>query len=65
MVAELDVPLHLMEAVDHVNEAQKQVLFRKIHKHYGSGLRAEDAGHLGPGVQAAHRRHPRSARPWR
>ena len=28
--------LNLVEAVDNVNEAQKQVLFRKIHKHFGS-----------------------------
>jgi UDPglucose 6-dehydrogenase len=34
----LDVPLTLMEAVDRVNEAQKQVLVRKIRKHYGSTL---------------------------
>jgi UDPglucose 6-dehydrogenase len=34
----LDVPLHLMESVDRVNEAQKKVLFRKIKKHYGKSL---------------------------
>jgi UDPglucose 6-dehydrogenase len=28
--------LNLVEAVDNVNEAQKQVLFQKIHKHFGS-----------------------------
>jgi UDPglucose 6-dehydrogenase len=27
--------LNLVEAVDNVNEAQKQVLFQKIHKHFG------------------------------
>jgi UDPglucose 6-dehydrogenase len=32
-------PLHLMEAVDRVNEAQKQVLSRKIRQHYGEALR--------------------------
>jgi UDPglucose 6-dehydrogenase len=36
---QLDVPLHLMDAVDRVNEAQKQVLVRKVRRHYGSGLR--------------------------
>jgi UDPglucose 6-dehydrogenase len=36
---QLDVPLHLMEAVDRVNEAQKQVLARKIRRHYGSALK--------------------------
>ncbi|HEV3204181.1 MAG TPA: UDP-glucose/GDP-mannose dehydrogenase family protein [Gemmataceae bacterium] len=34
----MDVPLHLMESVDRVNEAQKKVLFRKIKKHYGKSL---------------------------
>lgn len=33
-----DVPLHLMDAVDQVNEAQKQVLVRKVRAHYGSAL---------------------------
>jgi UDPglucose 6-dehydrogenase len=33
-----DLPLHLMSAVDQVNEAQKQVLVRKVKKHYGDGL---------------------------
>src|SRR5262249_52332457 len=32
-------PLHLLQAVDHVNEAQKQVLTRKIRAHYGAGLK--------------------------
>jgi len=33
-----DLPLHLMSAVDAVNEAQKQVLVRKVKKHYGDKL---------------------------
>jgi UDPglucose 6-dehydrogenase len=37
----LDVPLHLMHAVDQVNEAQKRVLFAKIRKHYGGSLRGK------------------------
>jgi UDPglucose 6-dehydrogenase len=32
------VPLHLMDAVDRVNEAQKQVLVRKVRSHYGPAL---------------------------
>jgi UDPglucose 6-dehydrogenase len=36
-----DLPLHLMEAVDRVNEVQKQVLVHKIRKHYGSALRGK------------------------
>ena len=35
---EHDVPLTLMEAVDRVNEAQKQVLPHKVRKHYGDKL---------------------------
>jgi UDPglucose 6-dehydrogenase len=34
----LDSPLPLMEAVDRVNEGQKQVLMRKIRGHYGQAL---------------------------
>jgi UDPglucose 6-dehydrogenase len=34
-----DRPLHLMEAVDRVNEFQKQVLVAKIRKHYGANLK--------------------------
>src|SRR5439155_5708021 len=36
-----DLSLHLMEAVDRVNEAQKHMLVRKIRKHYGSELRGK------------------------
>jgi UDPglucose 6-dehydrogenase len=32
-------PLALLEAVDEVNQAQKRVLFQKIHKHYGARLK--------------------------
>jgi len=39
MAAKLDVPVNLMEAVDRVNEAQKEVLGRKIRKHYGNALK--------------------------
>ena len=38
---QLGIPLHLMEAVDKVNEAQKQVLFRKIRQHYGDHLKGK------------------------
>jgi UDPglucose 6-dehydrogenase len=39
MASALDMPLHMMEAVERVNEAQKRVLVSKVRKHYGSGLR--------------------------
>ena len=35
----LDQPVQLMEAVDHVNNQQKQVLPRKIKAHYGAALK--------------------------
>ena len=33
------LPPHLMEAVDRVNERQKQVLVEKVRRHYGDALR--------------------------
>ena len=41
MGRELEVPLRLMEAVDQVNEAQKQVLFAKVRRHYGAALKGK------------------------
>jgi UDPglucose 6-dehydrogenase len=37
----LDMPVHLMEAVDRVNEAQKLILPRKVRAHFGSALRGK------------------------
>jgi UDPglucose 6-dehydrogenase len=37
----LDVPSHLMEAVDRVNEGQKQVLIQKVKAHFGAGLKGK------------------------
>ena len=37
----VELPLELMQAVDDVNEAQKQVLFQKITSHYGSDIRGK------------------------
>ncbi|HJZ54163.1 MAG TPA: UDP-glucose/GDP-mannose dehydrogenase family protein [Gemmataceae bacterium] len=34
----VNVPLKLMRAVDEVNDEQKQVLFRKVSKHFGGSL---------------------------
>jgi UDPglucose 6-dehydrogenase len=39
MSSQLDVKSPIMQAVDDVNEAQKQVLVRKVRQHYGEGLR--------------------------
>jgi UDPglucose 6-dehydrogenase len=39
MSKQLGLSAPIMEAVDSVNEAQKQVLFRKIREHYGEGLK--------------------------
>jgi UDPglucose 6-dehydrogenase len=38
MARKLDMPLHLTESVARVNDEQKQVLFRKIQRHYGPTL---------------------------
>lgn len=38
MSRETDSPSHLMNAVDQVNEAQKQVLVRKVKQHFGDNL---------------------------
>jgi UDPglucose 6-dehydrogenase len=39
MARKLDVPAHMIAAVDRVNEAQKQVLPAKIRRHYGAALK--------------------------
>jgi UDPglucose 6-dehydrogenase len=39
MARALDMQLNLMQSVNRVNDAQKQVLLHKIRKHYGSGLK--------------------------
>jgi UDPglucose 6-dehydrogenase len=41
MSKQLGVAAPIMEAVDRVNEAQKQVLVHKIKKHYGDALRGK------------------------
>jgi UDPglucose 6-dehydrogenase len=38
MARDMDMPAHLMQAVNRVNDAQKQVLFHKIRRHYGNTL---------------------------
>lgn len=38
MAKEVGVPANLMKIVDSVNEAQKQMLFQKIQRHYGESL---------------------------
>ena len=39
MARQLQVPSHLVAAVEQVNQAQKNVLFQKIKKHFGDALR--------------------------
>ena len=41
MSKNLGTPAHIMHAVDRVNEAQKQVLARKVREHYGDGLKGK------------------------
>jgi UDPglucose 6-dehydrogenase len=37
-------PMHIMEAVEQVNESQKQVLYGKIHKHFAGALAGKILG---------------------
>jgi UDPglucose 6-dehydrogenase len=39
MARDKEMPIHLMQAVNRVNDAQKQVLFQKIRAHYGTALK--------------------------
>ncbi|MFO0841179.1 MAG: UDP-glucose/GDP-mannose dehydrogenase family protein [Gemmataceae bacterium] len=41
LASQKDTPTRLMDAVDQVNEAQKQVLSRKVRAHYGDGLKGK------------------------
>ena len=41
MSRQTDVPLHLMSAVDRVNESQKSVLFAKVRQHFDGKLRGK------------------------
>ncbi|HEY7330335.1 MAG TPA: UDP-glucose/GDP-mannose dehydrogenase family protein [Gemmataceae bacterium] len=41
MSKKLHAPAHILAAVDRVNEAQKQVLVRKVREHYGEGLKGK------------------------
>jgi UDPglucose 6-dehydrogenase len=41
MSKQLGVACHMIEAVDRVNEAQKQVLVRKVREHYGDSLKTK------------------------
>jgi UDPglucose 6-dehydrogenase len=50
----------ILQAVEEVNEAQKKLLFEMVSKHFG-GPRGQEIRGLGPRLQAAHRRHARSA----
>ena len=58
------LPARMMEAVDEVNEAQKNVLFQQDPRSTSAASFEDKTDrHLGPGLQAAHRRHPRGAGP--
>ncbi len=41
MSTDLDCPLHMMSAVDRVNEAQKHVLPRKVREHFGNEIKGK------------------------
>ena len=50
----------ILDAVEDVNQAQKTRLVEKMEKHFGIA-EGQDHRAVGPGVQAAHRRHARGA----
>ena len=63
MAEDHGVEPQMMRAVDAVNEHQKQVVIEKIDDALRRQAARQNDRRLGPGVQAADRRHPRSAGP--
>ena len=63
MAEDHGVEPQMMRAVDSVNEHQKQIVVEKIKHALRRQAARQNDRRLGPGVQAADRRHPRSARP--
>ena len=55
------LPARMMEAVDEVNEAQKNVLFQQDRNALQRVFARPNDRDLGPGLQAPHRRYPRGA----
>ena len=53
----------LLDSVEAVNKAQKQVLFEKISKHFRRRPQGQDHRDVGTGFQARHRRHAGGAEP--
>jgi UDPglucose 6-dehydrogenase len=62
MSNKVGLPSQMMDAVHRINEAQKQVLFAKIQRHYGDALKDKTLAIWGLAFKP-HRRHPRSAEP--
>ena len=56
------LPARMMEAVDEVNEAQKDVLFRKIGRHFRGELEEKTIAVWGLAFKPQDRRHPRGPR---
>ncbi len=56
-----DATLRVLDAVEQANTAQKRVLLDKLVARLGRGPQGQAAGDVGPGLQAGHRRHARSA----
>ena len=54
---ELNYDAAILEAVENVNARQKELLFKKIHRHFDGKLGGRTLRALGPGIQAQHRRH--------
>ena len=52
----------ILNAVEAVNARQKEVLFRKMQRHFADESRGTHPGAVGARLQAQHRRHARGAR---
>ena len=60
---EADHEFEILTSVMEVNEAQKTVLFDPIRKRFNGDLQGRPHRHVGAGLQAGDRRHPRSPGP--
>lgn len=55
-----DYPMQVLKAVEEVNEAQKEILFKKLNKYYNGDLEDQNGCYLGISLQTRNRRYARS-----
>ena len=58
---DMGVDLRVLTAVETANDSQKRVLVDKVVARFGEDLQGRSFALWGPGLQAEHRRHARSA----